>query len=192
MFTHTDSQINKFLKHSCLLVKKHTNKTINVCFISCIIIFCTNNSIAQNISLTETLKYLNTKLEGKYKFDVKNGEMFLKCFKKGQVYRDDKAYIADLDPFSISYIKAENVVVIKCLEGSLDCIVRTFKQGTGTSKNVFRRCPISVEGMDKKSIDGIQNALVHMIRLVQDTKYKSDIPFEATSDEDETSVPQDE
>jgi hypothetical protein len=184
MFKYRAFQFSNFLKHKGLLLKKCTNKSFLVLFSFCSIIFCTNYSFGQDITLTETLKYLNTKLDGKYKFDVKNGQMFLKCFKDGKVYRDDNAYLNDIDPFSVTYIQSENAVVMKCLENSLDCIRRTFKQGTGTSKNVFKRCPVSVEGLDKKSIDGIQNALVHMIRLVQDSKYRSDIPFEATVDDE--------
>ncbi|MBN8703932.1 MAG: hypothetical protein J0M08_12765 [Bacteroidetes bacterium] len=186
MLKNTEAQFSNFLVDKNLPFKKHiTTFLLVISIIYCI--FYTNNLSAQekNISLTETLRYLNTKLEGNYSFDVKNGELFLKCFKDGKVYREDKAYLNDIDPFSVTYVKDENSVVFKCLENSLNCIIRSFKQGTGSSKNSFKRSPITVEGMDEKSINGIQSAIIHMIRLVQNSKYVNSQPFEERSLQDQ-------
>ncbi len=134
------------------------------------------SSFAQNINLTETLKYLNTKFNDKYTFDIKNGQLFLNCFTDGKKVREDRVYVIELDPFSIAYNEEEKAVILKCLSDKGDCIDR--RLFIRKEKNYYKRIAFLMEGESEKSIQGVQNALIHMIRLIQDVKYQNSEPFE--------------
>jgi hypothetical protein len=133
-------------------------------------------SFSQNITLTETLKYLNEKFRDKYTFDMKNGQLILDCFTDGKKIREDRVYVVELDPFSVTFSDEEKAVIVKCLDDKGDCIDR--RLFIRKDKNYYKRIAFLMDGADEKSIKGVQNAIIHMIRLTQDLKYQSSEPFE--------------
>lgn len=131
-----------------------------------------------NIDVTETLAYLNGKFKGKYTFDVKNGKFYMEGFKNGKKVREDKATINDFDRESVKYSEEEKAVIFKCKESEDNCIDRVLYFPEKTH-NQYGRINLIVEGMDEKSINGIQKALVHLFRLCQKgSVYISNEPFE--------------
>lgn len=141
-----------------------------------LLFFSAKFSFSQGITLTETLTYLNEKFKGKYVFDVKAGQLTLDCYNNGTKIRQDKVYISDLNPLSLTYSEEEKAVILKCLDDKGDCIDRRLL--TQKSKNYYKRIAFLMEGETEKSINGVQRALTHLIRLIQDKSYKSAEPFE--------------
>ena len=136
-------------------------------------------AFAQEITLTQTLAYLNNKFEGKCIFDCKHGTLYLECYKnaKKKKYREDIVKIEDLDVLSLVYSEDEKSFVIKCSDGYEKCINRTVYDTDKDIENRYNRMNILYEG-DEKSKAGITNALTHMIRLINEPKYHSNQPFE--------------
>jgi len=130
-------------------------------------------TFAQNISMGESLAYINTKLAGKYTIDVKNGLLLLTSYKDKMKMMDEIILITDLNP-DVIYSDEEKSIIIKCRDGD-KCIER--KEYLVEKKNYFSRLKI-VTPEDAKSVKGLQNAFLHLIKLVQQPKYKSTEPFE--------------
>ena len=138
-----------------------------------------NIVFAQEITLSQTIQYLNNKFEGKSKFDCKHGTLYLDCYKTGKTkkYREDIVKLEDLDILSLVYSEDEKSFIIKCADGFEKCITRAIYDTDNEIFNKYNRMNILYEG-DEKSINGIKNALTHMIRLINEPKYHSSEPFE--------------
>lgn len=129
--------------------------------------------MAQNISMEETLAYINAKLDGKYSFDVKRGLLLVSSYKDGMKMMDEKILITDLNP-EVEFFENEKALIIKCAGGE-KCVER--EEYFVKKKNYFTRINIATpEG--EKSVKGLQNAFLHIIKLVQFPKYMNDAPFE--------------
>ena len=131
---------------------------------------------SQEKTLGDALDYLNVKFQGKCKFDSKDGDLTINFFKNGKKYRTDKMEIKDLDFMSVTYSQEEGGIIIKCYETVAGCIARETELGQ-QNKSYNNRILFVYEG-DEKSIQGIQNALIHAIRLIREKKYHSTTPFE--------------
>lgn len=128
---------------------------------------------AQNISMDETLVYINGKLAGKYTIDVKNGLLLLASLKDNVKMMDETALITDLKP-EVIYSQEEKSLLIKCVDGD-KCVQR--EQYLVKEKNYVSRIKI-VTPDDTKSVEGLQKAFLHLIKLVRERKYKNAEPFE--------------
>lgn len=130
-------------------------------------------SLAQNISMEETLSYINGKLKGKYSVDVKKGLLLLTSYKDEVKMMDETSLITDLNPVII-YSVEEKSLILKCVDGD-KCVQR--EQYLVKEKNYISRIKI-VTPEDEKSVKGLQKAFLHLVKLVQEPKYKSAEPFE--------------
>ncbi len=127
----------------------------------------------QNISMEETLSYINGKLSGKYDIEVKRGLLLLTSYKDNMKMMEETTLITDLKP-EVIYSEEEKAIIIKCSDGD-KCIER--KEYLVEKKNYFSRLKI-VTPEDEKSVKGIQKAFLHLLRLVNEPKYKSSESFE--------------
>ena len=152
-------------------------KKIWVFFISFFILlaFSSQNLLGQDITLKQTLTYLNGKFQGTYILDINKGNLIVDCFKNGTKYRQDKVFLGDLDPRSVEYVIAENGIRIKCLSEKEECISR--KIYSPETKGYYGRI-LFIINADDKAINGIKKAFIHMIKLIQDSSYNSSEPFE--------------
>jgi hypothetical protein len=123
--------------------------------------------------MEETLAYINGKLTGKYVIDVKKGLLLLTSYKEEMKMMEETILITDLNP-EVIYSDEEKALIIKCIDGD-KCIER--KEYLVEKKNYFSRLKI-VTPEDDKSVKGLQKAFLHLLRLVQEPKYKSTETFE--------------
>jgi hypothetical protein len=130
-------------------------------------------SVAQNISMEETLAYINGKLTDKYIIDVKKGLLLVTSYKDKTKMMDEISLITDLNP-EIIYSEEEKSLIIKCVDGD-KCVER--KQYLVKEKNYISRIKI-VTPEDNLSVKGLQKAFIHALKLVQNPKYKNAEPFE--------------
>ncbi len=128
---------------------------------------------AQNITMEETLAYINGKLKDTYTIDVKKGLLLVASFKEGMKLMDETILITDLNP-AVIYSEEEKSLILKCKDGD-KCVER--KGYLVEKKNYFSRVKI-VTPPDDKSIKGLQKAFLHMLKLVHEPKYKNAEPFE--------------
>lgn len=131
------------------------------------------SSLAQNISMEETLAYINGKLKGKYSIDVKKGLLLLTSYKDDVKMMEETSLINDLNPVII-YSVEEKSLILKCADGD-KCVQR--EQYLVKEKNYISRIKI-VTPEDEKSVKGLQKAFLHLVKLVEEPKYKSVEPFE--------------
>ena len=134
-----------------------------------------SDSFAQkdNISVDETLAYINGKLNGNYVLKNKMGELEIKVFKDGKLSRVDYVALEDLNPENVYYSDDEKAIIVRCT--GTNCVQR--KTVMPVTKGQFSRINFVGE-FDKKTQTGLFNAFEHLIRMFQDRKYKSNKPFE--------------
>lgn len=120
-----------------------------------------------------TLSYINNKLKGKYDIDVKNGLLLLTSYKDNVKMMDETSQITDLKP-EVIYSEEEKSLLLKCADGD-KCVKR--EQYLVKEKNYISRIKV-VTPEDAKSVKGLQNAFLHLIKLAQNPKYKNAEPFE--------------
>lgn len=130
-------------------------------------------SFSQNISMEETLSYINRKLIGSYQIDVKRGLLLLTSYKGNSKMMEEIILVTDLKP-EVIYSEEEKAIIIKCTDAD-KCIER--KEYLVEKKNYFSRLKI-VTPEDEKTVKGLQKAFLHLLRLVQEPKYKSAESFE--------------
>lgn len=138
------------------------------------------------ITMEQTVEFLNAKLENNIKLElVKRKQLVINFYKKGNVYKTDKVYLETLDTNNIVYSQEEKMLIIHCLdekylEGSLKkfrdgCIEREIPEKDLVG--AYARSNIDV-GSDKKKIESITKAFIHLFKLAQVEDYSNDIPFE--------------
>lgn len=142
-------------------------------FLCCCFSLLSVVSFAQNISMEETLAYINGKLSGKYVIDVKRGLLLLTSYKENMKMMEETILITDLKP-EVTFSEEEKAIIIKCTDGD-KCLER--KEYLVEKKNYFSRLKI-VTPEDERSVKGLQKAFLHLLRLVQEPKYKSTESFE--------------
>lgn len=122
--------------------------------------------------MEETLTYINGKLKGSYIIDVKRGVLKITSFKGEMKMMDASVLITDLKP-EVIYSEEENGLIFRCIDGD-KCVERI--EYLVEKKNYFSR--VIVNPPDDKSVQGLQKAFQHMVKLVYDPKYKNAEPFE--------------
>ena len=161
---------------------KTLNEKINIHFVFFFLLFIISNNMLiyaqKDITMEETIKYINGELKGGCTVDVVKGSLLFECKENGKVMRGDKVMIDDLDVQSIKYQDDEKAIIVKCNENSEGCILRHQTEYTvNNRKNYFNRINFLIDP-DPKTVKGMIRAITHMMRLVQERKYHSSQPFE--------------
>jgi len=142
-----------------------------------ILLFCLSHFItfadAQNITMEQTLAYINGKLENSYTIDVKKGLLLVTSYKEGVKMMDETSLITDLNP-DVIYSEEEKSLILKCVDRD-KCVQR--EQYLVKEKNYISRIKI-VTPPDDISVKGLQKAFLHLLKLIQEPKYKNAEPFE--------------
>lgn len=146
-------------------------------FIKLIIVFLIVSSVgfAQNISMEETISFINRKMEGRYKLTIDRRQLNIEVLNDDkELIREDLVMIDELDWETIKYYPDEGSLVIRCENKGYDCFERNLiVKGL---KDYVHRFNFIVK--DDKEAEALRKALVHMIRLVREKKYESAEPFE--------------
>jgi len=129
---------------------------------------------AQEITEDQTLEYINSKLADGCQVQTK--KLFNVTFSKnGDVFREDRIALEDLDPESMSYNEEEGKLIVRCYDRSGKCIDRSiYKQDL---RRGYSRIAFPLKGGVEEA-EGIQKALLHLINLEMDDDYSSSEWFE--------------
>lgn len=143
-------------------------------FVLLVSIYSTESK-AQNITIDETLNYINGKFSGKCKVNIKNGELIAEFFDQSMTcIRKDRADIEHLVISKSNYSKEDKMIYLFCDEE--ECVERKLMGNTKVTR-LYDRYPFVWEG-DEKSGEGIVKAFNHLIALINEPGYKSNTPFE--------------
>ncbi|MEP7169007.1 MAG: hypothetical protein ABI855_06505 [Bacteroidota bacterium] len=143
---------------------------------SFLISFFTLNSFSQDITMQQTLNYINGKFAGKCSLDVSKGVLMAVYQTNGQNVREDNVGVNYLDTNNMKYDAEYNIFSINCKGApSKKCVTRDLY----VRKESHDYARISWEVyLDEKGTNGLKKAFKHLIRLVLDSKYKSSDTFE--------------
>jgi hypothetical protein len=128
----------------------------------------------QEISMEQTLNYLNNKFGGVCQIDVLRGVVVARYFDGGELIREDQVLCKDLNLNSMYYDKGSRIFAIDCNSGR-KCVDRQLF--IRKIQRDYNRISFPVV-LDAKGEQGMKNAMTHMIKLVLDSKYSSSTPFE--------------
>ena len=127
----------------------------------------------ENITVQQTLDYINQKFGGKYVVSINYGVLIASYFDGETKYREDQSPIKDLDANKVYYNSKAGMLLINCTNPQKKCVTREF-----LSKRLFYSrisFPISY---GQKTNDGLVKAFQHLIRLINDKNYENSEPFE--------------
>ena len=142
-------------------------------WVTCVIVIPLNIN-AQGITMEQTLKYINGKLGSGYEVDVNKGVIIARFSEGVEVYREDQVLYKTLDLNSMKYDASQRLFIINCKDGK-ECVDRQLfirKEQRDYSRISF---PVT---LDPKGVEGMKKAFTHMIRMIEDVKYKNSEPFE--------------
>jgi hypothetical protein len=131
-------------------------------------------AVAQAITMQQTVDYIRQKLGQSIEIEVAGGYLSARYHDGEAIYREDQVKCTDLSIESIQYDKDARIFSIDCANKK-DCVDRQLV--IRKIDRQYGRISFPVD-LDEKSAAGLKNAFAHMIRLVQNPKYKSEIPFE--------------
>jgi len=131
-------------------------------------------SLGQTPGMEESLKYVNDKLGAMFEVSVVKGALLVKFYDSGTLFREDEAMCKDLDPKKVSYSTEDKILSVNCQTG-LDCVTRVYH--IREIRRDYGRISFAKE-LSPKSAESLCLAFEHIIRMVNDNKYKSDIVFE--------------
>ncbi|HKR03237.1 MAG TPA: hypothetical protein VJY62_01270 [Bacteroidia bacterium] len=138
--------------------------------------FLAFQSFSQEVTMQQTLDYINGKFAGKCSIDVSKGVLISVYQSGGQNVREDQVGMNYLDINSMKYDKEYNIFSINCKGApSKKCVTRDLF--VRKESNEYARVSWEVY-LDEKGVNGMKKAMTHMIKLVLDSKYKSSEPFE--------------
>ena len=142
----------------------------------CLTILYSTKIHAQEITIKQTITYINEKLAPRCSIDVIKGVLVTVYKEGGEVMREDQVSIGDLDISSVKFNATENMLTINCkgFPGK-KCVTKDLYQVK--KSNYFPRTSFEVY-LNEKSAEGLKNAFIHLIRLITEPKYKSSEPFE--------------
>lgn len=129
---------------------------------------------AQDITMEQTLAYINGKLGEGYVVDVNRGVIVARFSEGTEIYREDQVLYKSLDLTSMKYDASQRLFIINC-KGTTKCVDRQLhirKEQRDYSRISF---PVT---LDPSGVEGMKKAFTHMIRLIEDVKYKNSEPFE--------------
>ncbi len=129
---------------------------------------------SQAITMQQTLDYIRQKLGKSIEIEVAGGYLSARFLDGETIYREDQVKCTELNIASIQYDKESRLLWIDC-GAKADCVDRQLV--VRKIDRQYGRISFPVD-LDAKSAEGLKNAFAHMIRLVQNPKYKSETPFE--------------
>lgn len=152
---------------------------MKIIIIRCLIVFnfllfSNQKADAQDISMEETLTYINGKLGAVCQIDVLRGVLIAKYYDGTEIFREDQALCKSLNLNSMNYDKELRMFTMDC-NGTTKCVDRQLF--VRKIQRDYNRISFPVT-LDAKSEAGMKKAFTHMFNLVLDPKYKSDEPFE--------------
>jgi hypothetical protein len=143
---------------------------------SFLVSFLTFQSFSQDITMQQTLDYINRKFAGRCSIDVSKGNLIAIYQVNGQNVREDNVGVNYLDLNSMKYDSEYNIFSINCKGApSKKCVTRDLF--VRKESQDYARISWEVY-LDEKGVNGMKKAMTHMIRLVLEPKYKSSEPFE--------------
>jgi hypothetical protein len=153
----------------------HIFSTVKL-LVSFLITFFAFRGFSQEVTMQQTLNYINSKFAGKCSIDVSKGVIIAVYQANGQNVREDQVGVNYLDVSSMKYDSQYNIFSIDCKGApSKKCVSRDLY----VRKESHDYARISWEVyLDEKGVGGMKKAFTHMIRLVLEPKYKSSEPFE--------------
>lgn len=131
--------------------------------------------MAQNISMEETISYIQGKLGKDISIDIIHGVLVAKFIQEGELAREDQVQLKTLDLNSMNYDATYKVFNINCKSGN-KCVDREIFINRKSTRD-YNRLSFPVL-LDAKGIEGMKKAISHMVRLVIEPKYSSAEPFE--------------
>lgn len=134
----------------------------------------TSASYGQKPIQKETLSYINEKLAPLCVVDV-NGDNIIATYRDadGNKIREDKVPAFALDT-AVVYDPTEKILSVNCTGKEKDCVNRTLiKQKV---RRYYARISFVVE--NETDVEPLRKALIHLIRINSEFKYKDEITFE--------------
>lgn len=129
---------------------------------------------AQNINMEETLEYLNRKLQPVCGVTVDRGILVARYYDRGVLVREDQLFCKSIDLNTMRYDSENRLFIINC-SNKAKCVDRQLI--IRKIQRDYQRISFPVT-LDTKGAEGMRRAFTHMIKLVLDTKYQNDEPFE--------------
>ncbi|PCH91343.1 MAG: hypothetical protein COB85_09205 [Bacteroidetes bacterium] len=108
-------------------------------------------SYAQNKELKESLIKINNMLKGMAEVSIKKENLVVKFTRNGELYRQDKVMIDELDAKMVEYVGEENAVVLRCSSDNEGCVFRNLF--LKKRKNYYSRLNIILKGKEKVAVD---------------------------------------
>ncbi len=133
-----------------------------------------HTAVAQDITMEQTLTYINGKLGSGYNIDVLRGVLVAKFSEGTEVYREDQVLCKSLDLNTMRYDSEQRLFSINC-NGTSKCVDRQLF--VRKIQRDYARFSLPVT-LTAKEVEGMKKAFTHMIRLTLDTKYTNSEPFE--------------
>lgn len=130
--------------------------------------------MAQNITMEETLEYLNRKLQPVCGVTVDRGILVARYYDQGVLVREDQLFCKSIDLSTMGYDSKNRLFIINC-SNNAKCVDRQLI--IRKIQRDYHRISFPVT-LDAKGTEGMKRAFTHMVRLVLDTKYQNDEPFE--------------
>ena len=130
--------------------------------------------LAQDISMEQTLDYINGKLGSGYQVDVNHGVIIARFSEGTEVYREDQVLYKTLDMNTMTYDKNQRLFIINC-KSKKECVDRQLF--VKKIQRDYARISFPVT-LDEKGVEGMKRAFKHMIHLIDNPKSESTEPFE--------------
>ncbi len=131
-------------------------------------------SLRAQITMEQTLAYINGKLGAKCTIEVVHGIVIARYYENGTLFREDKVSLKELDLKRMGYEAKDKIFFIPC-RGDDDCVDR--KLFDTKIRRQYSRFSFVLD-TNKKSVDGMMKAFSHMSKLAASPKYSSSEPFE--------------
>ena len=144
-----------------------------ICFLLLFITARCDMIFAQDVTMEQTVQYINQKFGGNYTIEVNYGSLVATYQENGQKYREDQVNIKDLDPAKVTYNGSTKMLLINCKLPTTKCVTREF-----LDKRLYYNRVSFVVNAGEKTASGLIKAFQHLIRLVNERGYKSSEPFE--------------
>lgn len=157
-------------------VNKYVTFKTGFCFL---FLFFSSRCFSQDITMKQTLDYINGKLGGRCSIDVSKGVLIALYKDNEEIFREDQVSISSLDLNTIKYDSEYHVFSInnKGAPSKKNVTRELFKSGHSESYKPYARISWEVN-LDEKGENAMKKAFTHLIKLVMDSKYASSEPFE--------------
>lgn len=147
------------------------------CFLfSLCLFFPVMKILAQEVTMEQTIAFINKKLGSQCTLEVSHGIINAKYYKPdGTLYREDKVSTKELDYTKIRFEPEEKVLYVSCKDKYDECVDRQLyitKVHGHYSRLSF------VVNPDPKTIESMTKAFSYLIRFATDSKFKTNDPLE--------------